>query len=195
MQPAERPLGPARSCSFRCNGRPGYPPAPHLSGASSRPSPFVRTRRPPLGRYQTSSSCRRAQRVFEPRRARRRARPRAPVPRGARAALGVRARLPHVKVRVIVACRSVVVVVVFSTRRRSASSSRGFSSLAAPRGASPFPARIATGDARAARARAPVWVGRSGGSRRRSRAGLAACVWCESSLLSSAVCLSLRCAR
>ena len=148
-------------------------------------------------RLRASSFCRRAQRALEPRQARRRARPRAPAPRGARAALGVRARLPHVKVRAIVARRSVVVVVVFSTRRRSASSSsRGFSSFAAPRGASPFPARIATGDARAARARAPVWVGRSGGgSRRRSRAGLAACVWCESSLLSSAVCLSLRCAR
>ena len=92
--------------------------------------------------------------------------------------------------------RRSVVVVVFSTRCRSASSSsRGFSSLAASRGANPCPARIATGDARAARARAPVWVRRSGGSRRRSRAGLAACVWCESSLLSSAVCLSLRCAR
>ena len=51
--------------------------------------------------------------------------------------------------------RRSVVVVVFSTRCRSASSSsRGFSSLAAPRGASPCPARIATGDARAARARA-----------------------------------------
>ena len=69
---------------------------------------FARARRPPLGRYSTlrPSSCRRAQRALEPRRVRKSPRLRAPPPRGARAAVGVRARLPHFKVRVIVSRRS-----------------------------------------------------------------------------------------
>ena len=69
---------------------------------------FARARRPLFSRYSTlrPSSCRRAQRALEPRRARKSPRLRAPPPRGARAAVGVRARLPHFKVRVIVSRRS-----------------------------------------------------------------------------------------
>ena len=62
------------------------------------PSPRKTGRRP--------SSCRRAQRALEPRRAIKSPRLRAPPPRGARAAVGVRARLPHFKVRVIISRRS-----------------------------------------------------------------------------------------
>ena len=50
LQPAERPLGPARSRPFRCDNRTGRPRAPLIADASSRPSPFACARRLPLGR-------------------------------------------------------------------------------------------------------------------------------------------------
>ena len=77
--------------------------------------------------------------------------------------------------------RRSVVVVVFSTRCRSASSSsRGFSSLAASRGANPCPARIATGDARAARARALCGSGGLAAFAAAAEQGSQR-LWCESS--------------
>ena len=102
------------------------------------PSIFPR-RRPPLWQINQApallSSA--AQRVLEPRRARRRARPRAPALSGARAALGVRGRPPHITVRVFVTRRSVVIVGLTCRRSAALSCRRVFSLLTAARGASP----------------------------------------------------------
>ena len=134
----ERPSGTARSRSSWSDGRSSRPRVHSSLTRCPGPSIFPR-RRPPLWQIKQAptllSSA--AQRVLEPRRARRRARPRAPAPRGARAALGVRGRPPHITVRVFVTRRSVVIVGLTCRRSAALSCRRVFSLLTAARGASP----------------------------------------------------------
>ena len=134
----ERPSGTARSRSSWSDGRSSRPRV--HSSLTRCPGPSISPRRrPPLWQIKQApaflSSA--AQRALEPRRARRRARPRAPAPRGARAALGVRGRPPHITVRVFVTRRSVVIVGLTCRRSAALSCRRVFSLLTAARGASP----------------------------------------------------------